>query len=124
MEYVFIYICVAHYLGDWHFQNSDMAKYKAVSTFWLSIHVLVYGIVCFGVYEILQLLNLDVVPDGYPVYNWISVNITLHWMTDYFTSKESLRYHTLGDTQNFFRVVGFDQFLHFMTWFTTFNMFS
>jgi membrane-bound metal-dependent hydrolase YbcI (DUF457 family) len=101
-------IFVVHFLADFVFQSSKMATGKSKSLKWLSIHVGVYGLVSLVTAVIIS------AKFGNYVYgfSWWIVNVTLHFVVDYFTSKVTSRLWEQKNMRLFFVMIGFDQLLH------------
>lgn len=107
-----IIILFAHFLADFLFQNSWMAKNKSSNNFPLSAHILVYS----GILLIPSFFIFD-----NPVNAWYFtiINAFLHYCVDYWTSKLSsycYKNNYMGTNYlpniSFWTVIGFDQFLH------------
>lgn len=105
---VILLIFVVHFLADFVFQSSQMATGKSKSLKWLSIHVGVYGLVSlisalivgFG----LEDLSVGIV--------WWGVNVGLHFIVDFITSKITSKLWEEKNMRLFFIMIGFDQLLH------------
>ena len=93
-----------HWLSDFVFQSDKMAKRKNKSNKWLTIHVLVYSI-----------------PFLYFGWKFALVNLALHWLVDYFTSRVTSELWVRGEVHYFFVVIGLDQAIHITTLILTFN---
>ena len=106
----FISILFAHWIGDFLLQTRKMAVNKHKSVKWLSIHVLVYGIIiwCVGLLNFSWQVGL-----GYAVFN-----AGLHLVTDFFTSKLAAKYQ--DQPRIFYPILGFDQFIHVSCLYWTF----
>lgn len=100
-----VYIMLAHFVGDFVFQNSWMALGKSKSLKPLAVHILVYS-------ATIGLMLLD--------WKWALVNGAMHFVTDYFTSKVNARNWAKQNYRWFWIGIGFDQFVHaaclFLTW--------
>jgi hypothetical protein len=92
-------------MGDFLFQSTNMATKKPYSIKWLNIHILVY-IAC--MYPAIFYLT-----DWETGLKYVLVNGALHWITDFFTSKISIRYR--ATPRIFFPILGFDQMIHIVT---------
>ncbi|MEJ0054410.1 MAG: DUF3307 domain-containing protein [Bacteroidota bacterium] len=110
-----ILIFVAHWAGDFLLQTSSMAVGKSHSMKWLSVHVLVYS----GTLFVFSLILFDLQVAAI----FVLVNATLHWFTDFFTSKLASKYQ--NQPRIFYSVLGFDQLVHFSCLtYTYFNFIS
>lgn len=87
-----------HWLGDFLFQNDDMATKKGSEFKWLTLHV---GVYC--------------IPLVYFSWQFAVVNFVIHWMIDAVTSRIGGRLQKEGKVGMFFKVLGFDQALHMTT---------
>ncbi|MDP1800916.1 MAG: DUF3307 domain-containing protein [Bacteroidota bacterium] len=109
-------IFVVHFLADFVFQSSKMATGKSKSLKWLSIHV--------GVYASVSLLTFAVLAITYGnilfAFYWWSINVALHFITDFFTSKVTSRFWEEKNMRFFFVMIGFDQLIHNMCLVSTF----
>ena len=126
MEYfTLIYILLAHFFSDFVMQSDEMAKGKSTSLYWLTRHVFAYS-KTFFVFSILFFFILILCGEKCdPNLAWIVViyiffNSTLHWITDYFTSKQVKKYFDKQDFYKGFIIIGFDQFIHTTTLILTF----
>lgn len=107
---------VVHFLADFVFQSSKMATGKSKSLKWLSIHV--------GVYALISLISLFVLGSFYGnflfgVY-WWGINVILHFIVDFFTSKITSRFWEQKNMRLFFVMIGFDQLIHNVCLISTF----
>lgn len=109
-------IFVVHFLADFVFQSSKMATGKSKSLKWLSIHV--------GVYASVSLLTFAVLAITYGnilfAFYWWSINVALHFITDFFTSKVTSQFWEEKNMRFFFVMIGFDQLIHNMCLVSTF----
>ncbi len=109
-------IFVVHFLADFVFQSSKMATGKSKSLKWLSIHV--------GVYASVSLLTFAVLVITYGnflfAFYWWSINVALHFITDFFTSKITSKFWVEKNMRFFFVMIGFDQLIHNICLVTTF----
>ena len=105
---VILLVFVVHFLADFVFQSSQMATGKSKSLKWLSIHVGVYGLVslisAFIIGFDLEILSLGFI--------WWGINVGLHFVVDFFTSKITSRFWEQKNMRLFFVMIGFDQLLH------------
>ena len=109
-----IYILFCHWLGDFIGQTREMANNKSSSNKWLTKHVISYG--NFLLIGSLPLLVFGLIVGknwALPILIYVLVNMVLHWVTDYFTSRLAKKlYYEKGDEKGFWVVIGFDQFIH------------
>lgn len=123
-----VVIVIAHMLGDFVFQRREDARGKSKDLRALSSHVAMYM-------PFLALMALTAGPIGWGMVWFVLLNAALHWVTDYFTSRESAQYAytlTMGDGQEgaylpahsekpFWNTIGYDQCLHFLALFLTYH---
>jgi hypothetical protein len=114
-----------HWLSDFVFQTGEQAANKSSSNWWLTGHCFYY-IFSFSILFLMYCIINH--PDSEVDY-WKFVGITFvcHWITDYFTSrvvKEKFKreeYYTTLPNTGAFSVIGFDQLLHYIQIFITYN---
>lgn len=85
-----------HFVADFIFQSNYVAQNKSKSNIVLLKHVVIY--------------SLPFILFGSVVF--VIINLCLHFVVDYFTSRATSKLWAKGDVHNFFVVIGFDQFLH------------
>ncbi|MEN1784736.1 MAG: DUF3307 domain-containing protein [Bacteroidota bacterium] len=98
----FIAVLIAHWVGDYLFQTSEMANRKSQSLKWLGLHVATYGTVLLFCAVLLFSWQVAL---GYTLLNFI-----FHFITDFITSKWAARYQ--NNPRLFFPILGLDQLLH------------
>lgn len=94
LNQIIIFALGLHFIGDFILQSDWMAKNKSSSNKVLLIHTSVY---C------LPLMIYSV--------RWAIINMVLHTITDYFTSRATKRLYGVSNHW-FFVVIGLDQFIH------------
>lgn len=113
-------LLAGHFIGDFIMQTDEMAKGKSTSNWVLLNHVLMYGI-GIGVSGWMLFMFTDIfvrIPGHLPRLQpflwltWLIVNMVLHFVTDYFTSRWTSKLYQADRRHDFFTVIGFDQFLH------------
>ncbi len=118
-------ILFIHWVADFIMQTDKQAKGKSKNWGDLLGHTTTYSIVwmipidiMFGVNNPLQ------TTEWYVTHSLCFVIITflLHTITDYFTSRLNTKLLAKGDTHNFFVSVGFDQILHYVQLFLTYEL--
>lgn len=85
-----------HFVADFVLQTDWMASNKSKSNKALLFHTAVYSIpflLCLG-------------------WKYAAINMVLHTVIDYVSSRASSHYWQQGKTHEFFVVVGLDQYLH------------
>lgn len=90
-----ILVLFLHWIGDFVLQSDWMAKNKSKSNKVLLIHTSVYclPLLWFG-------------------WKFALINMALHTVTDFFTSRATSKLYASGKIHWFFVVIGFDQFIH------------
>ncbi|MEM6361742.1 MAG: DUF3307 domain-containing protein [Bacteroidota bacterium] len=108
----FSLLLLAHWIGDFGLQTSNMALNKSKSLKWLLLHVLTYTgvLLAFSAF----LISLE------DLIFFVAVNGLLHGITDFFTSKLADRYKDIP--RRFFPILGLDQLLHTLTLYWTLQM--
>ena len=106
----FIYILLAHWVGDFLFQSTNMAVKKYNSLKWLFLHIITYTAVMLVTGQILFSWQVGL---GYAIFNGL-----LHLITDFFTSKLSAKYQ--DRPRIFYPILGFDQFIHMVCLYWTY----
>ncbi len=109
------YVMFLHFLADFVCQTSYTAEKKATSWITLLFHVALYTLVLGLGGTFLQLQTSTLL-------TFCFVNGLLHLGVDSVTAPLSKKFKDKGDTQKFFWVLGFDQFLHSccLIWTTSF----
>lgn len=98
-------ILFLHWLGDFVLQTRSMADNKSSSMLALSMHVLAYTSMLLG-----GLLLLMEPTTALVVY--VLLNGSLHFITDFWTSKCTKYLWQQKNVHAFFMMVGFDQLIH------------
>jgi membrane-bound metal-dependent hydrolase YbcI (DUF457 family) len=106
----FIGLMIAHFVGDFICQTHWQASNKSKDNVALSLHVLSYT-------AVLLVASLIIFTTG-TTYTMIGIfvllNMSLHFTTDYVTSRITAILWTKQDWHNFFLVIGSDQLLHYL----------
>jgi len=129
---IVMYIMFWHFIADFIMQSRKMAVNKSSSIKWLTKHVLMYGnSMLFGgfsyvVFTMLFATNMiHLIP---AILGYVFVNTVLHWITDYFTSKQTTRLYLkevekeTPNYHNFFVMIGFDQLIHILCLISTYML--
>ncbi len=107
-------ILVLHWIADFVCQTHWQSINKSTNNLALSNHVTVYSALWF-------------VPMSYLLGDWIlalefvGITALFHFCTDYWTSKFNAYLYKKGDIHNFFVSIGFDQVLHYVQLFLTYE---
>ena len=136
MTTIFAVVLVAHFIGDFVCQTDYMAVNKSKHWDALALHVLVYGA------AIAATIALAVVAGAIPAsdrwFEWVGINMAMHFVTDAITSRITSRLWFLPFVANlpqgtavtndevivvrfkptrhwFFVCIGADQLIHMLT---------
>lgn len=106
IEYQILIILFIHWVADFLLQTSKMATNKSTSNKWLFFHVFDYSIVW---------LFIGIFFFNYKdVILFSTITFICHFITDYFTSRWTTKLYKVQNFRKFFKVIGFDQYLHFI----------
>lgn len=117
-------IILIHWIADFVVQSDEQAKGKSKNWKHLLGHTVTYS----GVWLV---IGFTILTDWFNDWSiavsnsiWMFVLITfvLHTITDYFTSRLNSKLWAKGDVHNFFVSVGFDQVLHYIQLFLTYQL--
>jgi hypothetical protein len=113
---IILYILFIHFVADFIMQTDEQAKGKSTCNYWLTMHILSYGktMLFSGVFYVLIMflygINLfHLIP---LLIGYVTLNMGLHWVTDYFTSRQTKKLWEAKKVHHFFVMIGFDQFIH------------
>lgn len=105
IEFAFIVaVLVAHWIGDFILQSDYHATNKSKNNRVLLAHVMMYTVPIYWVGFFFLPVTLAFV--------WAVVNLLLHFVTDYITSRITSKLWLKGDRHNFFVTIGADQTIH------------
>lgn len=111
-------ILIINYIADFLLQSREIATKKSKSLPALLKHVSTLGIFMFVTLAICyKFENL------YGVFAFSMVNMLLHGITDFFTSKWTSHLYKNEKIKQFFDVIGFDQLIHVITILMTYDYF-
>lgn len=120
-----LYILTTHFVADFIMQTNEMAKGKSTSIKWLTIHIISYlkGFILSAL-----IFYLFIGLFGYTISPWFLItycfsNAVLHWVTDYFTSKQTKKLWEQERVHDFFIMIGLDQLIHTTCLLVTFYLF-
>ena len=121
--YILLYILLVHWVADFVLQSHEEANRKSESFEWLCRHTLKYSVVWF--FSMIMFIATTGINLGFDqlVY-FTAVTFVAHTITDFFTSKMTRYYFKIKHNyHNGFVVVGFDQMLHYVQLYLTFQYF-
>ncbi len=115
--FAILWIMFAHWIADFHLQTRWEAANKWENVRALTYHVLVYTFTMMFAGLVLWWLW-----GPFSVMAWTLGNGVLHWITDYYTSKQTHKYFFKEDYHNGFVWVGIDQFIHYACLFISWKL--
>jgi hypothetical protein len=110
-----VIILFFHWVGDFLFQTTSMATHKSKSNYWLSVHVFYYTVGISPLWILIMWSKGSFTAGLLPGLLWLVVAAGLHWITDYFTSRQTSRLYAEKKYYGFpafFSVIGLDQWIH------------
>lgn len=113
-------VLFTHFLADFVYQSREIATTKSSNNISLLKHVGTYTYV-FIVQSVLDITLFSALRDNWKTASidrhiaFIAINVVLHFVTDYFTSRASTKAYQAGDLHRFWCIIGFDQMLHATT---------
>ena len=109
-SFIFIYIMLIHFLGDFALQTNEQATKKSSDNIQLIYHVSIYSAIWF-------IASLPIIGAWAILFAFITY--FTHFITDYCSSRIGKSFWDKQDMHNGFVIVGFDQIIHFITlWYT------
>lgn len=109
----FIWILWSHYIADFILQRRVDAENKWHSIKHLGIHIFTYWIaMTFMLYIWFGAIAMPLV----------LINVLLHLIIDFITSKISHSFYERGEIKAFWDTIGFDQLLHVMILYITWDI--
>ncbi len=113
-DQLFLFILLIHFLTDFGLQTHDHATQKSSDWLMLFYHV--------GVYSLIWLMaSWFWFGNFFPAIMFTTITFIVHFITDAITSRVSKPFFENGDYHNGFVVVGFDQVLHYIQLWLTFD---
>ena len=111
-------IIFIHWVSDFVLQTHWQATNKSKDNKALTMHVLTYSTVWLLIANVYSIITGHYAMLAlFPIITFIC-----HWITDYFTSRLNSKLWAKGDVHNFFVSVGFDQVLHYLQLFITYQI--
>jgi hypothetical protein len=104
-------LLIAHFIGDFILQTDEQAKGKSSDNAILVQHVVTY---------IIPFTILALVIPMTAVF--LVLNVVLHFITDYISSRMTKKFWAEGRTHEFFVVIGADQLIHTLTLIWTYHL--
>ena len=118
--WVFIFILLVHWVADFLLQTRHMATRKSESNYYLSLHVTIYSFTTIVLWVFFFLI-VGTHMSTFTIFLSFGVTFATHWLTDYVTSRQTSKFYKAENYKGFFDMVGFDQWIHALTLFLTYN---
>jgi hypothetical protein len=120
-------ILIIHFIGDFVLQTDKQAKGKSKNWRDLLSHTLTYSGFWLFIGTIWSIssniyTHFNYLFDWWIVWKFSIITFIFHTITDYFTSRLNSKLWTKGDVHNFFVSIGFDQILHYVQLFLTYQL--
>ena len=110
---ILLYLLV-HWYADFVCQTDKQAKNKSTSINWLLKHTSIYGLIITIFTYILYLNNSFGAQYWYLPLLFGVIQFVTHTLVDYITSRINSSLWKNGQVHNFFVMIGFDQFIHYV----------
>jgi hypothetical protein len=120
MIFILLFIILVHWFSDFVLQTHHISTRKSSSNYYLTMHVSLYTfatIMCWS----LVLPLIGYVLSTISIFTCFFIIFITHWITDYFTSRATSKLYKEEKYHDFFVMIGFDQVLHYIQLFLTFN---
>ena len=111
-----------HWFADFVMQTDKQAKEKSSSIKYLLQHTFVYSSIIFICMQILQSYGYFGAQYWYSPLMFAGIQFVTHTIVDFFTSKINKRLWENKEVHTFFVMIGFDQLIHMLILFTSFNI--
>ena len=108
-----------HWYADFVCQTDKQAKNKSTSIKWLLKHTSIYGLIITIFTYILYLNNFFGAQYWYLPLIFGLIQFVTHTLVDYITSKINSHLWKNGQVHEFFVMIGFDQFIHYVIMFSS-----
>ena len=118
---IILYLLV-HWVADFITQTDKQAKNKSTSIKWLLKHTLTYGLIITLFTYILYLFNYFGAQYWYLPLIFGLIQFVTHTLVDYITSKVNSSLWKNSQVHNFFVMIGFDQFIHYVILFSSLTL--
>ena len=110
---IFLFLLI-HWIADFIFQNDDEAVNKSKSIKYLLKHTGKYGLILTLFTYALWYIDFFGAQYWYTPLVFGIIQFITHTTVDYFTSKINSNLWGRGDRHNFFVMIGFDQYIHYL----------
>lgn len=112
---VILYPIISHWVADFVLQTSYEGNNKSKSFSALLSHTFTYATVMTLFMEVLFFTGLIGVHSYWALITFWVLMFGTHTIIDYYTSKWTSRLYADNKIRRFFKVIGFDQVLHYIT---------
>jgi hypothetical protein len=113
MSLLTLYFLLVHWVSDFVLQTEHMAKRKSTSNYYLGMHVTVYSVTTIFAWWLYFIIIGQEVSFLQYFLSFIAI-FTMHFITDYITSRKTSKYYSDKKYHEFFTLIGFDQWLHYL----------
>ena len=123
--WVVLGIIVIHWFADFVLQTEEMAQGKSKNWSDLLNHTMTYSLIWYVIGTILIVVNLNWPFFDYPSWaltKFVVITFIAHTATDYYTSRVNSMLWEKKEVHNFFVSIGFDQVLHYIQLFLTYQL--
>jgi len=120
-------ILIVHWIADFWLQTDEQAKGKSKNWKDLLSHTFNYSFVWYFIGIIYIAIKSNMFSDMEWYKSWsltlfVLITFICHTITDYFTSRLNSKLWAEGKTHYFFVSIGFDQILHYVQLFLTYQL--
>ena len=113
---IYLTIMVVHFLAYFALQTDWQAKNKSSNDGALFFHCLTYSLVWL-------MMSFIILGSFWEALGFFAITLIAHTFTDYHTSRLAKGFFDRKDFHNGFKIVGFDQVLHYLQLYFTFQIF-
>lgn len=119
---IVLLLLLIHWIGDFLSQNDWQAINKSKSWLALLSHTGLYTITMGVFMNLFDFLGLFTHKYTYSILIFIVIMFTTHTIIDYTSSRITSKLYKKGNMRTFFDVIGFDQFMHYLTIFLAYKL--
>lgn len=120
MSILTLYFLLIHWVSDFVLQTEHMAKRKSTSNYYLGMHVTAYSVTTIFAWWLCFLIIGQEVSFLQYFLSFIAI-FTMHFITDYITSRKTSKYYSDKKYHEFFTLIGWDQFTHYVQIYLVYN---
>ena len=111
-----------HWIADFLTQNDWLATNKSKSWVALLCHTALYTITMGIFMNLFDFFGLFTHKYTYSILIFVAILFTTHTIIDYTSSRITSKLYKKGNMRTFFDVIGFDQFMHYLTIFLAYKL--